>query len=114
MFLTVVLHLQVSSHQISGARKEIPENEASEGNGGLTCTRPCRWCVCVCERACSDRQQVDVLSRLTLEELQQLVTSPPVLDEGLFSSLSGLSEVCVAAYMLCVTLFSVFTFGSYC
>ncbi|CAE7946725.1 unnamed protein product, partial [Symbiodinium sp. KB8] len=44
--------LQVSSHQISGARKEIPENE------------------------------VDVLSRLTLEGLQQLVTSPPVLDEG--------------------------------
>ncbi|CAE7670784.1 unnamed protein product [Symbiodinium microadriaticum] len=42
----------VSSHQISGARKEIPENE------------------------------VDVLSRLTLEGLQQLVTSPPVLDEG--------------------------------
>ena len=28
------------------------------------------------------RNEVDVLSRLTLEELQQLVLSPPVLDEG--------------------------------
>ncbi|CAE7392501.1 unnamed protein product [Symbiodinium necroappetens] len=45
--------------------KQPPDQWRSEGN-----TR---------ERG---QRGVDVLSRLTLEELQQLVTSPPVLDEG--------------------------------